>query len=109
MTDNKHGPLINEINETTNTMKTKHTPGPWYSKGSNVYSENRQVAVTGVSFDTLRYKESSEQNDNNAQAISALPQLINAGLRILETDALLHHKYQYEYSLLKEAIKKATS
>ncbi len=87
------------------TDQTKHTPGPWKAYGTEVYAdgdcEYHPVADTSCN-ETCR---SVEEQEANARAISATPDLLAALITIVENGGIGPEDMFHD---ARDAIAKAT-
>ena len=88
--------------------KTKHTPGPWRA---NYYALTNKCFVA-TSEDTVIFEENTEATNSispNAHLISAAPEMLEALEKaLIMLDETCDPKNRpAEYSIIKQAIKKA--
>lgn len=109
----------------TNTMNTKHTPGPWhYFHGGNEWAISRDedgkeniarvhININGISSFDPRHIESIGESEENARLIAAAPELLEALQRLIkecEWQAEIGNMNgeRIEFSAARAAIAKAT-
>lgn len=90
------------------TGQTKHTPGPWKAYGTEVYAdedcEYHPIAVTSCN-ETCR---SIEEQEANARAISATPDLLAALIHLEHNARKSGAEMGLALVVAREAIAKAT-
>lgn len=86
-------------------MKTKHTPGPWFTEGTQVFQGRYEPVAVCLYRDF-------DVSEANARLIAAAPDLLSIGMRLIALQGQWHpDRYQDEKELLlqdaRAAIRKA--
>jgi len=95
-----------------NTMKTKHTPGPWQVRQNDcVYARGRLIADCEVTAYDKRPAPPNHQDTVNAKLVAAAPDLLEALQRLQMATLGYTHRNEIVQTALdsaQAAIAKAT-